>query len=57
MCANCGCRIPEDKHGDERNIAWSDIEAAAQANDQSVAETIRHIDEMARERVSAGRWD
>ena len=20
MCANCGCGIPEDKHGDDRNI-------------------------------------
>lgn len=33
MCANCGCGVPEDKHGDDRNIAWSEIVAAAEAND------------------------
>lgn len=30
MCANCGCGIPEDKHGDDRNINWSEIVASAE---------------------------
>ena len=46
MCATCGCGIPEDKHGDERNINWSEIEAAAQANDISTDEVVKNIQEM-----------
>lgn len=47
MCANCGCGIPEDQHGDERNITWSQIEAAAAANDQSTDEAVNNIEKMA----------
>ncbi len=47
MCANCGCGIPEDKHGDDRNITWSQIEAAAAANDQSTDEAVNNIEKMA----------
>ncbi len=46
MCANCGCGVPEDKHGDDRNIAWSEIVAAAEANDGSPAEAIKNMQEM-----------
>ena len=48
MCATCGCGIPEDKHGDERNINWSEIEAAAKANDISPDEAVGNIEKMAR---------
>ncbi len=48
MCATCGCGIPEDKHGDERNINWSQIEAAAQASDISTDEAVKNIEEMAK---------
>jgi hypothetical protein len=47
MCANCGCGVPEDKHGDDRNIAWSQIVAAAEANDGSPAEAIQNMQKMA----------
>jgi len=47
MCANCGCGVPEDKHGDDRNIAWSQIVAAAEANDGSPTEAIQNIQKMA----------
>jgi hypothetical protein len=47
MCANCGCGVPEDKHGDDRNIAWSEIEAAAEANDASPTEAIQNMQRMA----------
>jgi hypothetical protein len=47
MCANCGCGIPEDRHGDERNITWSEIQAAAEANNQSTADVARNIQQMA----------
>jgi hypothetical protein len=46
MCANCGCGIPEDKHGDDRNIAWSEIVAAAEANDGSPTEAIQNMQKM-----------
>jgi hypothetical protein len=49
MCANCGCGIPEDKHGDDRNIAWSQIVASAEANDLSPAEAVGNMQEMARQ--------
>lgn len=47
MCANCGCGIPEDKHGDDRNISWSEITASAEANNISPTEAIQNIQKMA----------
>jgi hypothetical protein len=47
MCANCGCGIPEDKHGDERNINWSEIVASAEANDISPQQAAQNIQDMA----------
>jgi hypothetical protein len=47
MCANCGCGVPEDKHGDDRNIAWSEIVAAAEANDASPTEATQNMQKMA----------
>jgi hypothetical protein len=47
MRANCGCGIPEDQQGDERNILWSQIVASAEANDISPAEAVRNIQSMA----------
>lgn len=53
MCANCGCKIPEDAHGDDRNILWSEIEAAAAANDQSPQQAVDNIVAMARDHAGA----
>jgi hypothetical protein len=47
MCANCGCGMPEDQQGDDRNILWSQIVASAEANDISPAEAVRNIQAMA----------
>jgi hypothetical protein len=47
MCASCGCGETENKHGDDRNINWSEIEAAARANDVSPAEVAENIKKMA----------
>jgi hypothetical protein len=52
MCANCGCGVPEDTHGDDRNIAWSAIVASAEANDISAEEAAKNISEMARQQGS-----
>ena len=46
MCASCGCGVPEDNHGDDRNINWSQVVAAAQASDITPAEAARNIQEM-----------
>jgi hypothetical protein len=47
MCANCGCGSPEDNHGDDRNINWSEIVASAEANDITPAEAVQNIQKMA----------
>jgi hypothetical protein len=47
MCSNCGCGIPEDKHDDDRNINWSEIVAAAEANNQTPEQAIQNIQAMA----------
>jgi hypothetical protein len=47
MCASCGCGIPEDKHGDDRNIDWSEIVASAEANDISPTQVVQNMQKMA----------
>jgi len=47
MCANCGCGVAEDEHGDDRNINWSAIVASAEANDITPAEAVQNIKNMA----------
>jgi hypothetical protein len=54
MCANCGCGIPEDRHGDERNILWSEIVASADANDLSATDAVQNIAQMAEEQGKKG---
>lgn len=50
MCANCGCGVAEDKHGDERNITWREIEAAADANGTSPEQAVANMQQMAQRR-------
>jgi hypothetical protein len=47
MCANCGCGSPEDKHGDERNITWSEIIASAEASGVTPRQAAENINDMA----------
>jgi len=49
MCASCGCGSPEEQHGDERNITWSQIEAAADANGMSAEQALKNMAQMARQ--------
>lgn len=53
MCANCGCGVPEDRHGDDRNITWSDIQAAASANGMSPDEAIENMSDMAAQQAAS----
>ena len=55
MCANCGCGIPEEQHNDERNILWSQILAAAEANDLEPEEAIENMKEMAERQARMGK--
>lgn len=52
MCANCGCGIPEDNHGDDRNINWSQVVASAEAAGISPTEAANNIAEMAKQQGS-----
>ena len=45
MCMNCGCGAPEDRHGDPANITATDLRRAGEANGQTLAETMRNLDE------------
>ena len=54
MCANCGCGIPEEAHGDDRNILWSEIVAAAEASNLTPTEAVDNMVEMAKSQGAGG---
>ncbi|MFN8622303.1 MAG: hypothetical protein U0869_16345 [Chloroflexota bacterium] len=45
MCMNCGCGAPEDRHGDPANITATDLRRAGEANGQTLAETMRNLND------------
>ena len=51
MCANCGCGIPEDNRGDDRNIRWITIVAAAEANEMPASEAVQNMQQMAEQQA------
>ena len=53
MCATCGCGRPEDKHGDERNITWSQVVAAAEAGGVTPSQAAQNVNDMAGQQASA----
>ena len=50
MCATCGCGIPEETHGDVRNIPWSAVVAAADAASIPPGQAAQNVVAMAEER-------
>jgi hypothetical protein len=40
---SCGCKQPNEDHGDERNITMQDLEAAADAAGGTPDEVVRNI--------------
>jgi hypothetical protein len=46
MCASCGCGIPEETHGDKRNILYSQVTAAAKAMEISENDVVNNIHAM-----------
>lgn len=43
MCMNCGCGQPHERHDEPANILAEDLQAAADANGQSMRESAQHI--------------
>jgi hypothetical protein len=44
MCLSCGCGIPDEDHGDRKNITMTDIEDAADAAGLTVDEVLDNIE-------------
>lgn len=49
MCYNCGCAMPDDDHGDARNITNATFEAAAEAVDQRPEQARTNTDQLLHE--------
>ena len=43
MCMSCGCREPNNDHGDKRHITLDELDQAAQAANISREEAARNI--------------
>ncbi len=43
MCMSCGCKQPDERHGDDRNIVRQDLEDAAKASDITAREVVKNI--------------
>lgn len=55
MCVTCGCGIPEDNHGDERNITLSELQAAAEAVGITLEEAVDNINEATSQSTGASQ--
>lgn len=45
MCMSCGCKQPNENHGDDRNITMKDLEAAAKAAGTDVQGVLHNFGE------------
>lgn len=43
MCLSCGCKKPNDDHGDSRHITMNDIDQAAQAENITREQAVQNI--------------
>lgn len=43
MCMNCGCGLPDERHGKKENLTAEDLRRAGAVNDQSLRVTAQHI--------------
>ncbi len=48
MCLDCGCKLPDERHGDKRHIVMQDIVDASKANENSADQTFQTIEETTR---------
>jgi hypothetical protein len=49
MCMNCGCGRPFDKMGNDANITYDQLEAAAKANDMDPETAADNIHALAKQ--------
>ena len=54
MCLSCGCGMPNDSHGDERNITQDDLDRAAQAANMSREQAAQNIMDCCRQMGAEG---
>jgi hypothetical protein len=45
MCLTCGCGVPDDDHGDGRNIVMRQLKDAAEAAEIDVDEAAHNLQE------------
>jgi len=48
MCMSCGCGTPNDTHGDDANITYDDLQAAARAADIDPEKASDNIHDLAK---------
>ena len=49
MCMNCGCGRPMDKMGNDANITYDQLQAAAEANDMDPETAADNIHALAKQ--------
>lgn len=54
MCMSCGCKQPNEDHGDPRNLTMQSIRSAAQSADISPDLVVKNICEDYQEESQAG---
>jgi hypothetical protein len=48
MCMSCGCGKPNDTHGDDANITYDELQAAARASDIDPEQAADNIHDLAK---------
>jgi hypothetical protein len=56
MCMSCGCKQPNENHGDQRNITMQDLQAAGQAADAGPEQIVRNIQQGFEEFGQGGQF-
>jgi len=55
MCMSCGCKQPDERHGDDRNITRQDLEDAASAANIATDQVVKKIQESFQETSGSRR--
>lgn len=56
MCMSCGCKQPNENHGDQRNITMQDLQAAGQASDISPDQVVKNIQQGYEQFGASGQY-
>lgn len=52
MCVSCGCGLPHDDHGDSRNITIEDLQAAADAANETLGCAAHNVESIVMHRFA-----